>query len=157
MRRVGYHSKTWLHRNKAQARLWLARLDFKNNKRDNKDLNNRGNSLFFLINIFYTQSSEVFCQKGVLKISQNLQQNTRACGVQLYWKWDSFTGVWENLIMTAFGFIIQNFLLICATQWTNRNQMFSILEHVLSQVLNVINIMNFAFGKLHFLVRKITT
>ena len=33
---------------------------------------------------------------------------------------------------------------------TNRNQVFSILEHVLSQFLKVIN-MNFAFGKLHFL------
>ena len=33
---------------------------------------------------------------------------------------------------------------------TNRNQVFSILEHVLSQLSKVIN-MNFAFGKLHFL------
>ena len=33
---------------------------------------------------------------------------------------------------------------------TNRNQVFSILEHVLSQLSKVTNV-NFAFGKLHFL------
>ena len=33
---------------------------------------------------------------------------------------------------------------------TNRNQVFSVLEHVLSQLSKVIN-MNFAFGRLHFL------
>ena len=32
-------------------------------------------------------------QKSVLTISQNLQQNTRACELQLYLKRDSVTGV----------------------------------------------------------------
>ena len=35
--------------------------------------------------------------------------------------------------------------LFFATQWTNRNQVFSIFEHVLSRLSNVMNIMNFAF------------
>ena len=33
--------------------------------------------------------------------------------------------------------------LFFATQWTNRNQVFSVFEHVLSRLLNVINITNF--------------
>ena len=37
---------------------------------------------------------------------------------------------------------------------TNRNQVFSILEHLLSQLSQVIN-MNFAFEKLHFLTTKL--
>ena len=49
-------------------------------------------SLFFLIS-FRSRRSEVFCKKGVLKISQNLQQKTCACGLQLYLKRDSVTGV----------------------------------------------------------------
>ena len=51
-----------------------------------------------------------------------------------------------------FSFIIFYFF---ATHWTNRNQVFSNLGHILSQLSKVINI-NFAFGKVHF-VRKITT
>ena len=35
-------------------------------------------------------------------------------------------------------------------QWTNRNQVFSIFEHVLLRLSNVMNIMNFAIGKLYF-------
>ena len=35
-------------------------------------------------------------------------------------------------------------------QWTNRNQVFSIFEHVLLRLSNVMNIMNFAVGKLYF-------
>ena len=42
-------------------------------------------SLFFLIS-FRSRRSEVFCKKGVLKISQNLQQKTCACILQLYLK-----------------------------------------------------------------------
>ena len=37
-------------------------------------------------------------------------------------------------------------------QWTNRNQAFSIFEHVLSQVSNKMNITNFAIGKLYFAI-----
>ena len=44
----------------------------------------------------------------------------------------------------VFSFI----LLLFVTHWTNKNQVFSIFEEVLSQLLNVINIMNFEFGKL---------
>ena len=36
---------------------------------------------------------------------------------------------------------------------TNRNQVFPIFEHVLSRLLNVMNIINFAFGKLQGLVK----
>ena len=52
---------------------------------------------------------------------------------------------WGNL-MTVVFFI--HFIDFC--HQPNRNQVFSILEHVLSQFSKVIN-MNFAFGKLHLL------
>ena len=52
MRKVSYHSKTLLHRNQAQERLWFARLLFKNNKRNDNRFNNRSCSLFFLVNMF---------------------------------------------------------------------------------------------------------
>ena len=55
MRKSSHHSKTLLHRNQAQARLWFARLLFKNNKRNNKHFNNHSYSLSFLMNIFYKQ------------------------------------------------------------------------------------------------------
>ena len=60
----------------------------------------------------------------------------------------------ENLLMTASKFFIHHFLLIFTTHWTNRNQVLSIFEHVSSQLSKVINIMNFAFGKLHCFVRN---
>ena len=65
---------------------WFVRLLFEN-KRNNKSFNNRGYSLLILMNIFYKKSFRVFCEKGVLKVSQNLQQNTYACSLQLYLKW----------------------------------------------------------------------
>ena len=37
------------------------------------------------------------------------------------------------------------------TQWTNRNQVISIFAHVLSRLRNMMNIMNFVFGKLYCL------
>ena len=40
--------------------------------------------------------------------------------------------------------------LFFANQWTDRNQVSCIFEHVLSRLSNVMNTMNFAFGKLHF-------
>ena len=40
-----YYSKTFLHRNQAQARLWFVRLLFKNNKRNDKCFNNHSYSL----------------------------------------------------------------------------------------------------------------
>ena len=64
---------------------------------------------------------------------------------------------WGNLLMTTSGFFIHQLLLIFVTHWTIRNKVFSILEHVLSQLSKVMNIINFAFGKLHFSVRKMTT
>ena len=71
----------------------------------------------------------------------------------------------KNSIAGAFLWILRNFLepfftehlprlllvffhsLSCffATRLTNRNQVFSIFEHVLSRLSNVMNIMNFAF------------
>ena len=35
-----------------------------------------------------------FCEKGALKILQNLQQKACVCGLQLYWKRNSVAGVW---------------------------------------------------------------
>ena len=55
LRKVSYHSKTLLHRNQAQARLWFA---IKNNKRNNKPFNNLGYSLISLMNIIYKQLSK---------------------------------------------------------------------------------------------------
>ena len=40
-----YYSKTFLHRNQAQPRLWFVRLLFKNNKRNDKCFNNHSYSL----------------------------------------------------------------------------------------------------------------
>ena len=54
---------------------------------------------------FRSSCLEVFCKKGVLKISQNIQQKTCACGLQLYLKRDSVTDVW----------ISWNFVTVC---WT---------------------------------------
>ena len=45
---------------------------------------------------FRSSRLEVFCKKSVLKISQNLQQKTYACSLQLYLKRDSVTGVWVS-------------------------------------------------------------
>ena len=50
--RNNYHSKTFLYRNQAQARLWFTRLLFKNNKRNDKRFNICRYSLFLLMNIF---------------------------------------------------------------------------------------------------------
>ena len=47
----------------------------------------------------------------------------------------------KHLWTTASGFF--SFSQLFATQWTNRNQVFSIFEHVLSQLSNMMNIMNF--------------
>ena len=49
----------------------------------------------------------------------------------------------------------QILLTVFATQWTNRNQVISIFEHVLSRLSNRMDIMNFAFGKL-FLAKQTT-
>ena len=68
---------------------WFVRLLFEN-KRNNKSFNNRGYSLLVLMNIFYKKSFGVFCEKGVLKVSQNLQQNTYACSLQLYLNSDCY-------------------------------------------------------------------
>ena len=50
---------------------------------------------------------------------------------------------WQNtsgrLLLDFFSFT----QLFFATQWTNRNQVFSIFEHVLSRLSNVMNITNF--------------
>ena len=47
-------------------------------------------------------------------------------------------------------FFIHLTKLFFAIQWTNRNQVLYIFEHVLSWLLNVMNIMSFASGKLYF-------
>ena len=47
-----FHSKILLHRSQVQARLWFAMLLFKNTKRNDKPFNDRGYSLFFLMDIF---------------------------------------------------------------------------------------------------------
>ena len=60
----------------------------------------------------------------------------------------------KNHLMTASGFFIHQFLLVFATNGTDRNQIFSILEHVLSQLSKVMNIINSVFEKLRFFVRN---
>ena len=40
-------------------------------------------------------------------------------------------------------------LIVFATQWSNRNQVFSIFEPVLWRVSNMMNIIKFLFGKLY--------
>ena len=52
----------------------LCFIETSQNKRNDDCFDNRGCSLFFLMNIFCNSQSEVFCKKGVLKISQNLHQ-----------------------------------------------------------------------------------
>ena len=47
-------------------------------------------------------------------------------------------------------FFIHLTKLFFAIQWTNRNQVLYIFEHVLSWLLNVMNIMSFGSGKLYF-------
>ena len=49
-------------------------------------------------------------------------------------------------LLLVFSFV----LLFFATQWTNRNEFFSIFEHVLSRLSNVMNTMNLVTGKLYF-------
>ena len=61
-------------------------------------------------------------------------------------------------LLLDFSFII--FLLIFATHWTNKNQIFSILKHILSLLSKVMilikkgNIMNFPFCKISFLCKE---
>ena len=44
--------------------------------------------------MFKSSRSEAFCKNRALTISQNLQQKTCACELQLYLKKESVTGVW---------------------------------------------------------------
>ena len=69
-------------------------------------------------------------------------------------KRDSSAGVFlwflQNLYRTPLDdwfWIFWFVLLLFITQWTNRNQVFSIFEHVLSHLSKVMNIVNFAIGK----------
>ena len=55
--------------------------------------------------------------------------------------------LYYNTWFSIFSFV----LLFFATQWTNTNQVF---KHVLSCLLNVINIMHFEIGKLHFVKQR---
>ena len=48
--------------------------------------------------------------------------------------------------------IFSYILVFFATQWLTETSFFSIFEHVLSQVLNVMNMKNFAAGKLYFAI-----
>ena len=47
-------------------------------------------------------------------------------------------------------------LLLFATHWSNRNQAFSIFEHVLSRVLNVMNIINFSHMPINRYVKTVS-
>ena len=52
-----------------------------------------------------------------------------------------------RLLLDFFIHLLKQFF---AIQWTNRNQIFYIFEHVLSWLSNVMNIMSFGSGKLYF-------
>ena len=64
-------------------------------------------------------------------------------------KRDSSSGVLhansENFVQNTFGWLLLGFF-----EWTNRNQVFSNFEHVWLPLLNVMNTMIFAIGKLCF-------
>ena len=61
---------------------------------------------------------------------------------------------WQNTSGRTASGIFSFTQLFFATQWTNRNQVFSIFEHVLSRISNVMNIMDFAFGKFYFVKKR---
>ena len=84
MRKSSYHSKTLFHRNQAQARLWFARLLFKN-KRNNKHFN----TVIIFLNEHLLEAVNQKCSATNLfsKFHKIYSKN-------LYWKKDSVTGVW---------------------------------------------------------------
>ena len=91
MRKVSCHSKTLPHRSQQGYDLWGY---FLRNTRNSKCFNNHYFIHYFSWSSFRSSHSEVLSIKGVLTISQNLQQKNCACGLQLYLKKDSVTGVW---------------------------------------------------------------
>ena len=79
-----------LHRNQAQERLWFAKLLFKITKETINVLTATLIHYFSQWTFFRSSCSEVFCERIVLKFSQNLQQKTCACDLQLYLKRDCY-------------------------------------------------------------------
>ena len=77
--------ETLLHRNNTQARLWFARLLFKNSKKIDKRFNDRVYVFIIFLNEHPLEAVVLRCS-GVLKISKNLQWKIFACGLQLYIK-----------------------------------------------------------------------
>ena len=66
---------------------------------------------------------------------------------------------WRNLLMTASGFFIHGILLIFATYWTNKTQIFCILKHFITafeadECNKKGNIMNFPFCKISILPKE---
>ena len=88
MGKVSYHSKTFLHRNHDLRDYFL-----KITRETTNVLTIAVIRYFSSCKSIRSSRLEVFCKKGVLKILQNLQQKTCACGLQLYLKRESVTGV----------------------------------------------------------------
>ena len=111
------------------------------------------------INMFSKSShSQIFYKKGVLKnFAKFTWKHPRPVTLL---KRDSSTGafreIWRHLknsfsteqLWTFASEFFHSFNFFFATLWTKRNQAFSIFEQVLSRLSNVMNIMNFAIGKL---------
>ena len=104
-----------------------------------------------LIMIFKSSRSQMFYKVGVLK---NL--------AKLTWKHLRLITMFQQILQTFSEllfyrarpddcfWIFSYVLLFFASQWTKRDQVFSIFENVLSRLSNVMNIINFATGKLYF-------
>ena len=93
--------------------------------------------------IFKSYRSQMFYKTGVVKVLENSHKST--CNyvkkrLQLRCFYCEFCKFFKN----TFGRLLLDFF-----QWTNRNQVFSIFEHVSLRLSNVINIINFAIEKLH--------
>ena len=69
--------------------------------------------------------------------------------------WTTTSGLFHSFycfLPTSELWIFSYILVFFATQWLTETRFFSIFEHVLSQVLNVMNMKNFAAGKLYFAI-----
>ena len=63
---------------------------------------------------------------------------------------------YKTLSDDCFGyFLVHVTVTVFCYKWTNRNQVFSVFEHVSSRLSNVIDIMNFACGK-HYFAKQMT-
>ena len=96
--------------------------------------------------IFKSSHSQMFYKTSVLKdFAKFTWKHLRPVTVS---KRDSSSGVFLQILW----FFKKTFrqLLLDFFQWTYRNQVFSIFEHVWFQHPNVMNIMNFAIEKLYF-------